>query len=351
MKRTLFLVANPTHYINALELTETFKDRFGQKTLVMLTEFTGGINTIDQILQNDPWEEKHFINLNDFPVAASTRKGWQLCYKKIESFLGQFTYDYLVVGNLGDSIFYSVILKFRKKIKKIIALDDGTPSIKILNARHQKKDYWRFHFRSPRIVSKLLFGIKIFFPFYAPPQEVEFFTIFHLKGSLNDTIVQNNLTILKKLYQDNQIDSNKAYFVGSHLVDKGLVSERTYLSELKKIKAYHDERNQELKYIKHRAESDKILKKIEQIVPIKTYNSPLEFALAEEALPGEISSFFSSALFTLRKIHSSKIKIKAYKFDPSEILGSSEETPADILTIYDTMALDKEMEVVPLSSI
>lgn len=340
MKRSFFLVANPTHYINALEAIDHYQDRFDYKVLIVISEYIEGIESVDNYLNtSDLWEERHILDLRAYPWPASDYRSWRRCYNEAWNIIKSIKFDDFVSGNLHSAIFYSLLIRYKDKYQpNIIATDDGTPSIKILNSRKQGKEYFEYHFRSLRIFAKTLVSLRSIFFFNKCIRPIEFFTIFDLEAYNNDIIIKNNFNKLKKLNSKNSLFIEKTvHFIGTHIVEKGIVKKDRYLEFLQRIKQYYEQRELKILYIQHRGESSKNLKDINDIIEVVNFNVPLEFYYTQNKKPEVIAGLFSSALFTLSQIHENIIKFDSFYLNEDDLRDIKSEPKSYILSIYEAI--------------
>lgn len=330
---TLFIISNPTQYLNAIELVTQFPNRFTNNKLVVITDFTEGIERIDQILAKSYWDEKKMIPLRSSGYAPSDWRSWRHAYLAATEYIKTITYDQLVLGNLGDPLIYAILQTVYNPAIKPVVVDDGTPTINILACRRQGLDFKRFH--SPRGIQliKSLLAFRFYIGFKKPLKSYEFFTLFPAEASNQDIVVLNKMLTLKSFYQNQSINQKIVYFVGSQIVDKGMVDEMLYLNALKNIVADFQSRGKQVQYIIHRSQSKAFQNKVSEIVETISFNLPLEFALRDREVPGTFAGFFSTALFTLNAIHS-KSNVIAFEFPSQALHDSKLESIQDVLAIY-----------------
>jgi len=182
-------------------------------------------------------------------------------------------FKFCIIGDLN----YYLFNEFYKNTEKNIILDDGTGSLKVKNI--------------------------------LPSKNTTLFTIFkNLKINKKIKYLENNFEKLKSMKKKQKIDKKKIYIIGSASIEREFIRVDDFdiiiNSILKKYK------NKKIFYIPHRYESPfKNLKNFKRII-IKKYNHPIELALIKEKqLPYEILGFYTTALFSLNKIFSRKIKI------------------------------------------
>ena len=139
-------------------------------------------------------------------------------------------------------------------------------------------------------------------------------------------------------------NNGQAYFIGSHLPDRKVVSAEDYLSSIRLIKAKTESEGYQFKYIHHRGESREIREKLSEITDTIEFDLPLELALMDVPRPDLILGHFSSALFTLSRLYKSS-RIKAYLFEENKIIGSIFESKNYILSVQRAIEKDPVIEV------
>lgn len=194
----------------------------------------------------------------------------------------------LIIGHLFDNI--CVISSKLISYNNLIILDDGVSSLAI-------KDKIFFN-KSPY---DNFLGLKqnIFDFFVNTPKKFSLFTIFydHLELSDNIKVIPNNFNFLTSNIKFEKNDC-LVYFIGTPVVENGLVSKTNFNNFFKNIK----ENN--IMYFPHRREKIENLKFLESLgIKLCFSNIPFElFLLDSKKLPSKIISFSSSVLFTSRSI-------------------------------------------------
>lgn len=339
MKSRLFLVANPTQYLNAVEfshITPGFED-----SIVIVTEYTKGIEEINKLDAAQKWKQVFLLDLKTLPNPAANWRSWQSCWRFIKTSFNKTKPNELVIGNLGDAIFYSFYLQHKRKVASITALDDGTPTLNLIDARLQGAFYRTYHWRGLRILLKSILAFNTFLPRYSPPKSVTFFSLFNLELNRGDTFIQNNYSWLRSKIKSSGSE-NRIYFVGSHIVDRHLVSESDFLDSLVQVKNLAEESGNELVYVHHRGESESVRNKIAERLKTIEFDQPLEFVFVASPMPKGFMGHFSSALFTLSRLY--PVPVKAFLFPEDHIVGSSIESRDDIICIQRAIQSDNSIE-------
>lgn len=329
-------MANPTQYLNSIEYIIQTNTEY-ENHLVVASEFIEQIEKLGAMHEEDIWCSRIVDDIKKYPDPGSHWKSWRRVFLLMKDACKRFNPNELIVGNLGDPILYSLVLDLGKS-KKVVALDDGIPSISILRARNRGSFYSKYHVLPLRSAIRLLLGINKILLFTPVLPEIYFFSMFKLKGGLQDEVRFNDYSWLRDKVIG-QVDSKSAFFIGSHVVERGIIAKDTYLNAIQTIAKQVSEEGFQMRYVPHRAESAKVLNDIGQMVPLCKINIPIEFAFLNSAVPKLIIGNFTSALFTLSRIYSNS-EVRSYLFHHNSIRGSRNETKADIVRVQNEIALD-----------
>lgn len=343
-KTAIILVGNPTHYINALDFATQYQGEIDSFELLIISEFAEGIAKMEREMSTSIWTNKRVFS--GYKMAAL--QGRIRTFSILKSEILKKKFDFYVISNFSEPLHYVLCLKLRDLGRDIIALDDGTPTLKDLWTRQLKKDFENFN----KLIFRRSFEVKLATGVYLPSRgtldSLTFFSLFEVTPGPNDTLVKNKMRYSRSdvlpLIEFNSV----VYFLGSQMVDKGLVSMHTYISGLKQAKDYFDSQNLEVKYIKHRAASKKIVNEVEKVLKVKTYSRPIEQVIARcEIRPAIISGFFSSAFFNLSALLENQ-KLTAFRFRSEDIIGNNSESKEYIEMVYNSMELHSGIQLIDL---
>lgn len=330
---TLFILANPTQYLNAIELITQFPERFAANKLLVITDFIEGFERIDDILSKNYWIDKKIIPLRSSGYAPSDWRSWRHAYLEALTYIKSIEYNQIVLGNIGDAVLYAILQTIKKQVVKPIIVDDGTPTINILSCRKFGQDRQRFHLPKGVQLIKSLLAFRFYIGFKQPISSYEFFTLFPAEAGKNDEVILNKMLTLRSFYKKQIVNQNLVYFIGSQIADKGIVSADLYLETLKNIVKEYESKGKKVIYIYHRSQSERFQKKVSEIVETVSFKLPLEFALSEQEIPGIFAGFFSTALFTLNAIHLNS-EVDAFEFSKESLNDSQLESVNDVISIY-----------------
>ncbi len=340
MSKRLFVVVNPSHYLNAIEYV--YQQGGGDDHIAIMTRHTKGIEGINQLGTDGMWSELYRLEWEKPSDYKSDREFFTRSQAFLEGTFNKCQPDEIIVGNLVDGNLYPFILKVKNKVSAITVLDDGTPTLNVADKRGQGKFYNAYHFRSLRILAKNILYQGILPPAYRPPGKITFFSMFDFPVRGGDKLVHNNYTwVQSKVKQHPQTD--EFLFIGSHIVDRKLVSEENYLWSLKKVMEDVSGSGLHFKYVHHRSESKHMRERISEICETTEFNMPLELMFLDKPRPAIFAGHFSSAMFTLARIFP-EIEMRSYLFAEHMILGSEYESKNYILRVQKALETDTKVK-------
>ncbi len=347
-KKRLFIVINPTQYLNAVEYANATHSQ--EDHLAILTYNQHSFEELNKLGANRFWSEIHLLDFSEIEKLNSDRKVWQRSYKFLKGVYERLLPDELIIGNLIDNMVYPFLLFVKRNHSIFVNLDDGTPTLNIVFNRVHSTYFRTYHIQNIKSLIKKVLYLGVFPPFIKPPVNIEFFTLYDIDVSINDKLFKNEYSWTRSKIIPMQ-STNEALFIGSHLVDRGIVSEEVYLDSLDYASKQAELEGFKFVYIQHRSESPKIRKKIEKHYPTRKYSLPLELVFIEQPRPAVFLGHFSSALFTLSRIYDTSIK--AYLFDGKYIKGNKSEPRDYILRLQQALILDKiiETKIIPHGNI
>lgn len=281
----LFFIEAPFQLLSAFEAIEDYQ-LSDYKIIIRLSNIRNNdvqLKTLVNILFQDNQKivfhtiNVHNRNLKDYLLTF---------YLLIYSFIFQAKYNHIFIGNL-DSGILSLIVKAIKR-SKIVLLDDGIKSItfqKTFNKTYKFNLYTMLQGLSP----------------------------------LPNQIIKYNHFIKFKRLLKNIIYKDEIFLIGSKLSESGIISEDYYLKSVEEIAKRHNK--YPIKYIIHRGEDPKKLKKISLIqnINIMQLDYPIEFfPIYNKYSPIMIISFYSASLISLKKLYP-KINALSYKINYTNI--------------------------------
>ncbi len=307
MKKNILFVESPLQLINAYEAVSFF----GLNNFYYVIRLSGNVNNdkqLKEIVNRLELVDFVFLNLNaqnkkfeDYLVLLLYRFKYVFSSKDIEK---------IYIGNY-DSKFLSLIMK-QFSNDKIVLLDDGSKTFEIQRT-------------------------------FEPSQHLNLFTMYDILPVGKQIVYKNSYNRILALLRDENVvfDNSSVLFIGSKLSEDGAISEKYYITLLNEISEFYDGKT--IIYVPHRDEDKNKLKEIGTInnVEVKTIGYPIEFfGLYESAIPATISSFFSTALMTMKAFYA--VEIESFSFD-----FSNSDCKVEIANLYEYYK--KEMNVVRLS--
>lgn len=297
---SIFLVYSPFQLIGVLEALYRFK--FNENTVRIIYLNNEANNSLDSL----KWFFELLPNQVDFVNIAhsSSYKSW---YFKIRLLfrIKRGKVDKLFIGDIREDTMK--LFTANLVYNELYHLDDGASTLTIRNSI--KTNPFELTVSSNKyknLVFKFLglFERKNIF--------INWFSIFDFTAIDNEKVINHDFLFLKSMENPSELadhTSDNLYFIGSNLINAGVVSSsESYLSLLKlsftKISA------SKITYFLHRHEDVNVLKVLNKDFDIEfiSQNEPIEISLSKKKLDGMvIASFYSTALFTLNKLSDCKV--------------------------------------------
>lgn len=286
--KNVFFINSPFQLLCSIEAI--FEFNLINNILVIFNKGTGQTyNQIVYILNNhySEFEKVEFIEGD-----LKSIKGWLKRFKTANKLIEKYqTSNYLFIGDYRDGIVRHISNSISSK--QIFLLDDGFATIYIYNKFKNNKVLYNKKDKLKYLLSKGQYNYKYY-------NEISYFTIF------------DNYLDVKYVYRNNfdhflsenaWIDKNVVYWLGSPIVEDGIVNENYYLNVIELWAGKIG--NKKIYYFPHRREnSDKLMKISENFnIQIKETTVPIELYVIDTKIrPLAIISFFSTALFSLNRI-------------------------------------------------
>lgn len=282
----LVIIGTPGHYFNLIECLDQLNIKKENCDLIFLNFPSDIINNtfINQTVIREEWHsfhkisvwEKKYSKLNPYNIFII------LCFffKTIAKFFLK-KYNKVIVNQINQFC-YRFILSI-VKANKTISLDEGNFVLKFVYERYcnDKKR-------------------KYFFPI---PNELIFFTAYSFEVQNNDSIIPFNYSKSKRQVSLKKLNQNEEWFIGSPILEDGLIPKNIYWEKIKEICISHNFKR--IKYFPHRREENyklKILKNDFNFEIVKTFLPVELFLTKQNMLPGKIKGFSSAAILNLNKI-------------------------------------------------
>ena len=185
--------------------------------------------------------------------------------------------------------------------EKLVVTDDGMATVNIVVDYLQKRKLFSSYYKNMfKGVALCWLGLRV-----REPKNIIFRSIFDLRKVLGKELkaLTWEKTVLNgELSAGKSTDSTKCYFIGQKLSSVGILDCDRYIFYIKDFIRRFISQNQTLVYFAHRGDAPEVLEALANIdnVRVVFLEVPVELAFVQEAhLPEKISSFYSTALFTL----------------------------------------------------
>lgn len=194
---------------------------------------------------------------------------------------------------------------------KLYVLDDGTSTLVLNNQLIDSITHIRCNndkITGRNIIKWLLvvsYGLKL-----KRKVQVNWFTMFEFNPMNKANIIKHQFEYMRSARvevnsADASASSKRVYFIGSNLVNAGVVkSKENYLDLLTKIRSHYA--TYEFIYLPHRLEDKNVLKELVSNCNIELLqlDNIIELAFIENSIvPAHICSFYSTALYSLKLIY------------------------------------------------
>lgn len=193
-------------------------------------------------------------------------------------------YNKIFIGNLHSG-FFTVFMKKANK-EKIVLLDDGSKTVGI-QKQFTSSNYYNL------------------------------FSIYNLNAVAKQIIYKNDFLHVKNRLMSLQTNTNQVMFIGSKIAEIGIIEKKQYIKLMKKIADYYHDK--EILYISHREESQDKLAMLSKVhnISVVSLEYPVElYGFYENVLPYKVSSFYSTALLTMKSIYD--VQVECFRFDCSD---------------------------------
>ena len=245
-----------------------------------------------KVINLDNWVFKDLIfNAYKWKKYVSQLKDLKNISKRINFFTSQYLNDTVLLANhiLKPSIFY--------------LMDEGTANFTYSDIREKNK----------KVFLSQMFKFLLYQQYLSLPRSITYFTKYSFKiTKKNDSIIRYNEVKIKN--NITKINKDKVFYLGTSLVELGLISENDYIDYLRNVLEMYTKKT--VYYIPHRKEKALKLKDIERMGYIlKKIEIPFEMWYKSlEIIPSEISShYYSTVLGNLVDLFDNLPKLHAFK--------------------------------------
>lgn len=324
MTRNIFLVKSPLQLLNAIEAKNYYNIKDDECVLVILGDSKSYSQLINLASISNQWE--HIVMLSS--VSLMFFDPWQttaIDTKNTNKSIMRSTFFTIrrlnrMAKNIGTVIRIFIgdynYLYMRHFINLVphsetVLLDDGTATMEVGRRRLSNIDENEIPNieKAVKIYAKrIMLGLND-----KDPKRLTFFSAYDIETRNNDKVIKNSFRYLKSASKSMTKD-NSVYFLGSPLIETGVVSQKDYIAQLSLIKEYYI--NKEVIYISHRREDKENLNFIRRDLNIKicSFDYPIEYQISILGpVPSVVSSFVSSALENIRLIMDDELSVVSFK--------------------------------------
>jgi len=313
-EKNIFILLTPHSYLNACELQ--FKFRLPEESLYIyfLTEHRESLRQIENMLDSTTRE-----GINQGGIMGGEirflfgSKGRRIGRSKISELIlviRNFVYIFflsihiskikrLVIANILNP--WMRFLVSRSRAEEIIVLDDGNATIPILQENRNIEEQFRIPSQLKARKNWLMSRLQ-----NSPIMNarLKFFTVFDSWDKDHTLIkIPNDLGYMKQ-FAGSFKTTSEVLFIGSPLVNFGLISEEVFQRLIAYLKKFFN--GLELVYVRHRTEPEEFHGGLKCI----SFEKPIELYLLEnKILPPVVASFFSTAGINLHRIFGNRIQV------------------------------------------
>lgn len=329
----IYIVETRLQLVNATEAKHKFESIYN--VLIIFYSKMSPIEAFQPLLVNENWTKIIYFQISDrvyrpgMTTSSSTLFGViQEYFNTLKQFKRRRRLDAMLdaLPN-ADALFLGNYLipymrhsATRLKYRKLVALDDGTDTLRINDLRKRNCFGENFRERVPIWKSIKSYIRKEYIDWTLfDEHELCFFSTYDLEVKKSDSLITNNYEHLRRRL-NNQRVVNEVYFLGEPLCEDGYISDIVYSKYLTRIQQYFA--GQKFIYVPHPRESNDKVTNIsaKHGFPVRRFNVPIEIQLIlGEQQPIVLASFFSTALDNCRLIFGQRLAIKAFYIDRQDL--------------------------------
>lgn len=302
--KNLFIVRSPLQLLNAIEAKRYFNLSHSVLLIIHNTN-TANSSQMESLITLSLFEEIIHVESNHLSKISKFSAQYFLIKK-----LQNNHYDHVFTGDYGT---INQIILANLHLNTLYLLDDGTMTLIThqtkLNPNHPIK--WN---KRIKLLRYKLFGLKT-----THHHTVHLFTGFTLQPHSSEKIIINNYDFLKTTYLQTAQKDASLYLLGQPMTEAKYMSDDTYIDYLKRIINHY---NKTIIYVPHRTEiiSDNLKALVNENFILQKNEGPIEIVfLSKRIYPMHVVSFYSTALFNLKKIFETTT-IEAIKFNNDDLL-------------------------------
>ena len=304
-KKSLLFVESPLQLLNAYEAVSYFSLE-SHTYVVRLSKNEASDRQIMNLLK--------LLKINESNIKyVHIRTSKRTLYDYMQLFFNRYKYilvkniDKVFIGNYESGFLNLIMKQFSRN--SIILLDDGAKTLSIQSKFTDFKNY-------------------------------NLFTMYDIQALQNQKNYKNSYQQVLSKVKELSVNHDEILFLGTKLSEIEIIEEEYYAKLLQNVCNYYA--NKKIMYIVHRGESQEKLNKIKKNknITIKQLDYPIElYGLYEKEIPHKVSSFYSTAIFTMNKIY--HLEAECFRFDYSNSVHA--DAIDDAYSFY-----EKEMKVISL---
>lgn len=350
---TCLIIRNNTQLWNALEYLR-YEGRNGAKALIIASMYHKQITDLrDKVFYDFDFEETLLIDTSQFSGLSSSVLNKDSPVNQILRFLKKGRFTELVLGNLTDPLIYSILLRNFNNSGEVnlVAVDDGTASLDILNTRIAGTFHRKYHVKNDLnfLVEYLKNGV--FPPLKPSVKNIHFFTNSKVSQSPEgDQVTANEYPLAKSVIKNSVVDQESAILIGSNIVDKEMITASDFKEAISNSIVWLKERGvKNIVYMPHRGEAHppEFQNTADFHYTIVRNEYPLEIELLlMDKKPAYILGLFTSALLNLSQVVPADINLVSYRVSSNSIHSKGRETVNWVSKIYDTIEADAKIVVI-----
>jgi hypothetical protein len=304
----LYIVESPFQLICALEAKYAFP---GNRHILFIRYSSEKSNNdqIERLLALSAWDEI---------IPVYQRKYSTFTFIDILKKLREFS--------LRDEIFSNIFLSFygpgyqryflaNTRKNKVYLFDDGYYTLEIQRDYLSRSNPYTFKDSFLRKLMMRGLGLK-----FIDSDVINLFTCFDIEPIVNQSVVKHDFGYLKSIMVQNKMRTDsRVYLLGGNWIEADYLSREYYLELINRIAQYFHPK--EIVYLPHRREASENVSSIASLpgITVERFENPVEVEFILRGIsPTHIASCFSTALFTLKSIHSDA-QIHIIRLDDTEI--------------------------------
>ena len=321
MGDTVFVIDSPLQMLNALEARHSFALKDTESILIIIVarnEQPDIVSRIQPLIKISKWKSIHI--LNSWQGNPLIRK-YHL-RRKIDCIIDRYPEITTVfIGDYRTAAMRHIANKTKPQV--IYLLDDGQITLTIaqyragkLHARQQYiNDRWT---QIKNFIDKMFFGFN-----NEDIENLRYYTAYAIEEYVSPGHIIRNRYLHLQTRLHKKTSKDVIFFLGSNLVEMGIVQKSTYVSYLAQALSHFA--SVPVIYIPHPHESAENVAELEKSLSltVKRFRTGIEFELVNsDTIPQQVAAFYSSALVNLKILFGDQIKLTSFVLDLEDVHSS-----------------------------